>query len=70
MKEFNQYINGEFVKSTSSEMTEVLNPCTEEILSFIPQGSIADANNALEAAQAAQHIWKSQTAIERASHFM
>uniref|UniRef100_UPI0040479B15 aldehyde dehydrogenase n=1 Tax=Mariniflexile sp. TaxID=1979402 RepID=UPI0040479B15 len=68
MKEFNQYINGKFVKSTSSEMTEVLNPCTEEVLSLIPKGSVADANNALEAAQASQHAWKSLTAIERAGY--
>ena len=68
MKEFSQYINGRFVKSSSSEMTEVLNPCTEEVLSLIPQGSIADANKALEAAQAAQHAWKSLTAIERAGY--
>ena len=66
MKEFSQYINGKFVKSTSSEMTEVLNPCTEEVLSLIPKGSLTDANNALESAQAAQHAWKSLTAIERA----
>lgn len=68
MKVFNQYINGRFVKSTSSEMTEVLNPCTEEVLSLIPKGSVADANNALESAQAAQHGWKSLTAIERAGY--
>lgn len=68
MKEFNQYINGRFVKSTSSEMTEVLNPCTEEVLSLIPKGSVADANNAMEVAQASQHAWKSLTAIERAGY--
>ncbi|MCG9792315.1 aldehyde dehydrogenase [Flavobacterium algicola] len=68
MKEFNQYINGKFVKSTSTEVTEVLNPCTEEVLSTIPQGSIADANNALDAAQAAQHGWNALTAIERAGY--
>ncbi|MDN3663923.1 aldehyde dehydrogenase [Algibacter miyuki] len=68
MKEFNQYINGKFVKSTSTETTAVLNPCTEEVLSLIPKGSIVDANAALEAAQASQHAWKSLTAIERASY--
>ncbi|MDO7172436.1 aldehyde dehydrogenase [Mariniflexile sp. AS56] len=68
MKEFNQYINGKFVKSTSTETTEVLNPCTEEVLSLIPKGSVIDANAALEAAQASQHAWKSLTAIERASY--
>lgn len=68
MKEFNHFINGTFVKSTSTEVTEVLNPCTEETLSIIPKGSIEDANKALEAAQAAQHKWKSRTAIERANY--
>lgn len=68
MKEFNQYINGKFIKSTSTEMTEVLNPCTEEVLSLIPKGSIADADRAMEAAQTAHHAWKSLTAIERAGY--
>ncbi|WP_369049291.1 aldehyde dehydrogenase [Tenacibaculum sp. UWU-22] len=68
MKEFQQFINGRFVKSSSSEMTEVLNPCTEEVLSLIPKGSVEDANNALEAAQTAQFAWKSLTAIERARY--
>ncbi|WPR71148.1 aldehyde dehydrogenase [Flavobacterium sp. NG2] len=68
MKEFNQYINGKFVKSTSTEVTEVLNPCTEEVLSVIPKGSVEDANKALEAAQAAQHGWNALTAIERAGY--
>jgi|TARA_B100000809_G_scaffold266925_1_gene333094 lactaldehyde dehydrogenase/glycolaldehyde dehydrogenase len=68
MKEFNQYINGRFVKSTSTEVTEVLNPCTEEVLSLIPKGSVVDANKALEAAQASQHGWKSLAAIERAGY--
>lgn len=68
MKEFQQFINGRFVNSTSPEMTKVLNPCTEETLSLIPKGSIEDANNALEAAQKAQHGWKSLTAIERAGY--
>lgn len=67
MKEFNQFINGKFVKSTSTEVTEVLNPCTEEVLSIIPKGSVEDANKALEAAKASQHAWKSLTAVERAN---
>ena len=68
MKEFNQYINGKFVKSTSTKVTEVLNPCTEEVLSIIPEGSVEDANKALEAAQAAQHGWNALAAIERAGY--
>ena len=68
MKEFNQFINGKFVKSASSDLTEVLNPCTEEVLSLIPKGAIEDATKALDAAKESQHAWKSLTAIERAGY--
>ncbi len=67
MKEFNQFINGRFVKSTSTKVKEVLNPCTEEVISTIPLGSIEDANLALEAAKEAQPTWAALPAIQRAS---
>ncbi|ALJ06372.1 aldehyde dehydrogenase [Pseudalgibacter alginicilyticus] len=68
MKEFNQFINGKFIKSTSTDVIEILNPCTEEVLSLMPVGSVKDAELALDAAQASQHAWKSLTAIERAGY--
>ena len=68
MKEFDQFINGKWVKSTSTRVTEVLNPCTEEVLSTIPEGSVEDANKALNAAKDAQKGWRSMTAIERAGY--
>lgn len=68
MKQFNQFINGKFVKSTSTDVIEILNPCTEEVLSLMPIGSVTDANLALDAAQASQHSWKSLPAIERAGY--
>ncbi|MCL5129156.1 aldehyde dehydrogenase [Algibacter sp. L4_22] len=68
MKEFKQFINGKFIKSTSTDVIEILNPCTEEVLSLMPIGSVKDAELALEAAQASQHAWKSLTAIERAGY--
>lgn len=68
MKQFKQYINGEFVNSTSSKVTEVLNPCTEEVISVIPDGSIQDANLAIEVAFHSQKEWRSYAAIERANY--
>jgi lactaldehyde dehydrogenase/glycolaldehyde dehydrogenase len=68
MQQFDQFINGEFVKSTSTEVTEILNPCTEEVLSTIPHGTVEDANKALDAAKNAHHAWKSLTAITRANY--
>ncbi|SDR65538.1 lactaldehyde dehydrogenase [Polaribacter sp. KT25b] len=68
MQQFNQFINGKFVKSTSTDVIEILNPCTEEVLSLMPIGSVKDAQLALEAAQASQHAWKSLPAIQRANY--
>jgi len=67
MKEFNQFVNGKFVKSTSSKVKEVLNPCTEEVLSTIPEGSVEDANLALGAAKEAQPAWAALPAIQKAA---
>lgn len=68
MKEFDQFINGKFVKSTSTKVTKVLNPCTEEVLSVIPEGSVEDANLAIDAAYHAQKQWRKLAAIERAKY--
>ncbi|MEO9572282.1 MAG: aldehyde dehydrogenase [Polaribacter sp.] len=68
MKKFDQFINGKFVQSTSTEVIEILNPCTEEVLSLMPIGSVKDAELALDAAQNSQHKWKSLAAIERAGY--
>jgi len=68
MKEYKQFINGEFVASKSNDVIEVLNPCTEEVISHIPKGHTEDAKNALEAASHAQPAWEALTAIERASY--
>ena len=68
MKQFDQFINGKFVKSTSTEVIEVLNPCTEEALATVPKGSVADAEAAVEAAFHAQKDWKKLAAIERAKY--
>ena len=67
MKQYNQYINGQFVKSSSTMIIEVINPCTEEVISTIPTGSVEDANLALEAANEAQPAWEALPAIKRAS---
>jgi lactaldehyde dehydrogenase/glycolaldehyde dehydrogenase len=70
MIEYDQFINGRFVKSTSTEVIKVINPCTEDVLATIPKGSVKDANDALEAAHIAQSKWKARTAIDRASYLL
>ena len=65
MKEFDQFINGKFVKSTSTEVFEVLNPCTEEVLSTVPKGSVADAEAAVEAAELSASSSETQALSKR-----
>ncbi|APY11658.1 aldehyde dehydrogenase [Seonamhaeicola sp. S2-3] len=67
MKHYKQYINGQFIESKATSVIEILNPCTEEVISTISSGTVEDANNALEAAQAAQPAWEALPAIQRAA---
>ncbi|MDW5288150.1 aldehyde dehydrogenase [Formosa sp. PL04] len=68
MKHYKQYINGQFVDSKATSVIEIVNPCTEEIISTISSGTVEDANNALEAAQSAQPAWEALPAIQRAAY--
>lgn len=67
MKSYKQYINGQFVASKATTVIEILNPCTEEVISTISSGTVEDATNALEAAKDAQPKWEALPAIQRAS---
>lgn len=67
MKHYKQYINGQFVDSDATSVIEIVNPCTEEVISTISTGTVEDANHALEAAQASQPAWEALPAIQRAT---
>ncbi|TBN02979.1 aldehyde dehydrogenase [Hyunsoonleella flava] len=68
MKHYKQFINGQFIDSKATSVIEILNPCTEEVISTISTGTVEDANNALEAAQASQPAWEALPAIQRAAY--
>ncbi|WP_017446586.1 aldehyde dehydrogenase [Gayadomonas joobiniege] len=61
------FINGEYVKSSSAETIDILCPSSGELVGTIPAGSVEDAQQALEIAQTAQKGWAKQTARERAT---
>ncbi|MFV9551375.1 aldehyde dehydrogenase [Algibacter sp. PT7-4] len=67
MKHYKQYINGQFVESKATSVIEILNPCTEDVISTISTGTVEDADNALQAAQDAQPAWEALPAIQRAA---
>ncbi|WP_436374839.1 aldehyde dehydrogenase [Cytobacillus sp. BC1816] len=68
LKEYQMYIDGEFVDSSSNETSQVINPATTEVISQVPKGTIADARLAIDAAARAQKEWAKIPAIERAKH--
>jgi len=67
-KTYKQYINGAWVDSASKERIEVLNPVSEEVISTIPKGDIADAQQALEAAKASQEAWEELPSVARGEY--
>ncbi|WP_102868502.1 NAD-dependent succinate-semialdehyde dehydrogenase [Pseudovibrio exalbescens] len=59
------YINGAWQPGASGERFDVFNPATEEVLASVASAEIADADAALDAAQAAFADWASRTPRER-----
>jgi lactaldehyde dehydrogenase/glycolaldehyde dehydrogenase len=70
MKELKMFINGRFVENSSKKWINVLNPSTEEVISVMPDGTIDDAREAIDAAEAAQEKWERTPAVERASYLI
>jgi lactaldehyde dehydrogenase/glycolaldehyde dehydrogenase len=66
MKTYQQFINGQWVNSTSGDTAQVLSPSTGETVATIQNGNEADAQAALEAAKAAQVGWRRTPARQRA----
>ena len=48
------YIAGEFVASTGTQLVDVMNPATEEVVAQMPVGLAADVDAAYSAAVAAK----------------
>ncbi|WP_302850195.1 aldehyde dehydrogenase [Polaribacter sp. Q13] len=66
IKEYQLFINGAWVTSTSGETIDIISPSTQEIVGRVQNGTAAEAIEALEAADKAQKEWKKLPARERA----
>jgi succinate-semialdehyde dehydrogenase/glutarate-semialdehyde dehydrogenase len=55
------YIDGAWRKGASGERFDVLNPATEKVIASVASADIADANAALDAAEAAMKEWATRT---------
>ena len=66
MEHTDLYIDGLWREGAGSERFDVLNPATEEVLASVASAEIADADAALDAAQAAFADWAGRKPRERA----
>lgn len=66
IKEYQLFIDGKWITSTSGETIDVVNPTTEEIVARVQNGTVAEAQMALKAAEIAQKSWRKKPARERA----
>ncbi|ROZ98884.1 gamma-aminobutyraldehyde dehydrogenase [Gordonia sp. OPL2] len=65
MSVLQNYINGEFVASTSTETIDIVNPVDESVVAVSPVSTAADVDSAMEAAAAAFPGWSQTTPSER-----
>lgn len=68
IKPYKQYINGEWVNSTSDKVIEVINPVTEEIVATVQAGTKEDVDKALVAAKNAQDAWEDLPSVQRGKY--
>ena len=59
------YINGAWCDGASGERFDVLNPATEQVIASVASAEIADADAALDAAEAAMKEWAAKTPRHR-----
>ena len=60
-----QFIDGGVRPSSSTRMLDVVDPCSEQILAQVPDGTVDDVDAAVQAATAAQVAWGRLTPKER-----
>jgi malonate-semialdehyde dehydrogenase (acetylating)/methylmalonate-semialdehyde dehydrogenase len=63
------YINGQWIDSSSSSAVEVINPATKELIAKCPLSSADDVSRAVEAAQEAFKTWRQVPASDRTQYF-
>ena len=64
-EKFGQFIDGKWIKASSGETYEVINPANEEILGHASKASPEDVEKALKSAQQGLEVWKKTTPWQR-----
>lgn len=66
MKNYQLFINGQWVESSSGQTDEVINPADESLVGRVQMATQVDAEAALQAAESAQVSWRRLPARQRA----
>ena len=64
-EKFGQFIGGKWMKASSGETYEVINPANEEIIGHASKASPEDVEKALKSAQQGLEVWKKTTPWQR-----
>lgn len=65
MQHTNLYINGQWREAVSGDRFDVINPATEDVIASVASADLADADAALDAAEAAFGLWAAKKPRER-----
>jgi len=63
------YIDGEWVESSSKDIRDVLNPATGEVIAKVPMSTVEETEEAIQAANKAFPRWRRTIPITRARYF-
>lgn len=66
MKNYQLFINGQWTASSTGQTDDIINPADESLVGQVQMASEADAEKALQAAEAAQVAWRRLPARQRA----
>lgn len=70
MKQYKQFINNEWVLSTSETYIDIINPANETIVGQVSAGTSDDAQLAIQSANQAQKKWAKLSAAKRADYLL
>lgn len=63
------YIDGQWVKASGTEVLQVVNPATEQVIAQVPRGTAEDVERAAQAAATAFPAWSATPVADRAAIF-
>ncbi len=70
LKQVPLFINGEFLASRATQMREVINPATQDVLAAVPYATTGEMEQAVAAAKTAFKSWRNVPPPERARYLI